>query len=208
MVFLKKILSFLIFIFVILSCSGSKQNSYRSVEPNKDYYKTYQIYIDSSFSEVDKIIIKESIAEWNNALNGFISIEIKSDSLDSKDVKQLHNVYYNLLGSNSGLMILNLYHDDELVFNDTPNVLAFVNAIGDGAKMMIVLRDRVEGKNLHKILLHEFGHAFGARHIEKISLMHPYYGIYQTDCIDVFTAAQVANYHGFDLKKMNYCGAD
>lgn len=209
MAFVRKIITiFLIFLLILAGCSGSKSNTYRSVPPVQEKFNVYQVYVDSSFSLEQKNIIKKAVKEWNGVLNGYITISIMTEDLDNKNVRELHDVYYRLLGNSSGLMILNLDNDDELAKDSAEGALAFVNAIGDGAKMMVVLRDRVVGRNLHKIILHEFGHAFGAKHIDNRSLMYPYYGPYQPDCVDILTASQVANYHGFDFKKMNYCGGE
>lgn len=184
--------------------------SYHSAPPikNNQHKIIYPIYIDKSFPNDQLNTIKLAVAEWNNVLNENMIIEIISEDVDNQDLDQLIDLAVKIKQEREGLMILNLKHDDELisgVVDETDGTLAFVNALGNRANLMVVVSDRVGKKNLHKILLHEFGHAFGANHTNAKSLMYPYYSSVQMDCVDKITVAQVANYHGFNFKTMNYC---
>lgn len=184
--------------------------SYHSVPPiqNNQHQRIYPIYIDKSFPEEQMTVVKSAIKEWNNVLNGNMVIEIVSEDLDGQDMVELVRIAKKVTQEREGLIILNLEHDDDLisgVVEETDGTLAFVNALGNRANLMVVVKDRIGKKNLHKILLHEFGHAFGANHTNAQSLMYPYYSGVQMDCVDKITVAQVANYHGFNFKSMNYC---
>jgi hypothetical protein len=184
--------------------------SYHSAPPvqNNQHQRIYPIYIDGSFPKEQMAVIKSAIKEWNHVLNGNMVIEVMTENLDNEDMDELIRLAGKTKQEREGLMILNLAHDDELIsgiVEETDGTLAFVNALGNRANLMVVVKDRIGKKNLHKILLHEFGHAFGANHTNAQSLMYPYYSGVQMDCVDKITVAQVANYHGFSFTSMNYC---
>ena len=195
---------------MVIGCSSVRMYSYHSVPPvkNNQHQRVYPVYIDKSFPEDQQKVIASVINEWINVLNGNMVIEVVSKDIDSQDEIQLMELVIQMRQEREGLVMLNLTHNDDLisgVVEETDGTLAFVNALGNRANFMVVISDRIGRKNLHKILLHEFGHAFGANHTNAQSLMYPYYSGVQMDCVDKITVAQVANYHGFNFNTMNYC---
>lgn len=207
----KKFLFFLLVISSFLGCSSVKMYSYKSVQSpsiSDRERKVYPVYIDRSFKDQHLSTIKSVISEWNSVLNGNMVIEVIEQNIDNEDLDELERLIKKTKQEREGLVILNLKHDDDLIsgiVEETDGTLAFVNGIGGRANIMVVIEDRIGRKNFHKILLHEFGHAFGANHTNAQSLMYPYYSGSQIDCVDKITAAQVANYHGFSIRTMNYC---
>lgn len=193
---------------------GQSMYSYRSVEP-APYNPTMRIvpiYVDKGFSGTNKKIIKNVIDEWNNALNGQIRIEVKSWLVDKSDETRTEMLIQKIKRTHEGLVMLSLSEDDPLLEDmETDGTLAFVNNLGNQAHLLVVIEDHIGGRNLHAILLHEFGHALGAFHVNARSLMNPYYGSgngrpsMQVDCIDAITADQVAGYYGLEFSRMNYC---
>lgn len=196
-------------IFMLTGCPlGPERYHYRqhgdlaTITPSTICY----IYVDSTFSDVDRKIIEGVVSEWNGVMNGYVKVKIAPVSVDSGDSSQLLAAYKKVTREHRGFLLLNLKVSDEI--NEgyiDGGTLAYVNAIGNGANLIVILRERVVGHNLHKILLHEFGHVFGARHSVRGSLMYSYYGRDQVNCVDRATALQIANYYGFDVDKMNYC---
>ncbi len=194
---------------VAMGCSGSFFE-YRSVsaESKNQHFETKPIYIDKSFSKEDLATINLVVAEWNYALNGYMVWKIEPVAIDHNDKIAMGRLSKQIRQTHEGIVMLGLDHDDELVedtIDEYDGTLAFVNNLGDRAHYMVVVRDRMGYKNIHKILLHEFGHAMGADHVMTESLMFPYYGHQQRDCVDKITAAQVATYHELKLAHMNYC---
>jgi hypothetical protein len=95
---------------------------------------------------------------------------------------------------------------DELdgVVSRGDGVLAFVTR--HEGHVLVVVGDRLGGRDLKTIIMHEVGHLLGAAHVNmKGSLMYPAYGWNQVSCIDKVTVAQVAGYLELDMKQMNYC---
>ena len=118
----------------------------------------------------------------------------------------------NIDKTHQGLAIINEADDDSRVDElEMDGVLAYVDDLGENATHMVVLTDHFGTLPLHGVLLHEFGHALGARHVMVPSLMFPYAGLVpftghlQADCVDFVTADQVATYHHISLQNMNYC---
>lgn len=206
----KRFFSLFFAISLIFGCSSVRMYSYHSVPSakNNQHQRIYPVYIDKSFPKDQLKTITSVIDEWNNVLNGNIVIEVVRNDIDNENEEQLEDLVKKMRQEREGLVMLNLNHDNELItgiVEETDGTLAFVNSIGNRANVMVVVGDRIGRKNLHKILLHEFGHAFGANHTNAQSLMYPYYSGVQMDCVDKITVAQVANYHGFSFKSMNYC---
>ena len=194
---------------VTMGCSGSLFE-YRSVsaESKNQHFETKPIYIDKTFNKEELAIINQVVAEWNFALNGYMAWKIETVAIDHTDKLAMGRLSKKIRQTHEGIVMLGLDHDDELVedtIDEYDGTLAFVNNLGDRAHYMVVVRDRMGYKNIHKILLHEFGHAMGADHVMAESLMFPYYGHQQRNCIDKITAAQVATYHELKMEHMNYC---
>jgi hypothetical protein len=196
-------------------CGGSQtMYQYRSVDqaPHNSTMKVVPVYVDKNFSGHNKVIIKNVIDEWNNTLNGQLRIEVKTWILDRSDEERTAALVSKINHTHEGLMILSVSEDDPLLSDfETDGVLAFVNSLGNQAHVLVVIQDHIGERNLHTILLHEFGHALGAFHVNARSLMNPYYGSgngrpsMQVDCVDAITADQVAGYYGLDFSRMNYC---
>ncbi len=206
---MKKLLGLLVVLAAMVGCSG-KFYEYRSVAPeaNNQHFQVKPIFIDKTFNAEELATINQVVAEWNYVLNGYMVWKIEVQSLDHTDTKALTRLSKTIRQTHEGIVLIGLDHDDELVedeIDEYDGTLAFVNNLGDRAHFMVVIRDRMGYKSLHKILLHEFGHAMGGHHVGTESLMFPYYGHQQRDCVDKITAAQVATYHELNLAHMNFC---
>lgn len=194
----------------MVSGCGTTLYQYHSVdaEVNNQHYKIFPIYVDKSFNAQELATVDQVVADWNYVLNGYMKIQVQPVKFTHSDETTTDTLLEKIKQTNEGLMMVGANHDDPLIENsvaDGDGKLAFVNALGERAFLMTVVRDRIGTKNLHKILLHEFGHSLGANHIQAVSLMYPYYGYMQMNCVDKITVAQVASYYNLDLNHMNYC---
>ncbi len=206
---MKKLFALLI-VALMVGCVGTPLFSYTSVSPEEhnQNYMVRPVYIDKSFNEKELADIQAVVKEWNYVLNGYFIWQIEPVAIDHTDMKALTRLSKQIRQTHEGIMILGLDHDNELiedVVDEYDGTLAFVNNLGMRANLMVVIRDRMGHKNLQKILLHEFGHAMGGRHVEAESLMYPYYGPKQYGCVDKITALQAASYFDLKVEHMNYC---
>jgi hypothetical protein len=85
-----------------------------------------------------------------------------------------------------------------------PDAIGWVSIVG--GRTIFMLKGSYESAT-KQILLHEFGHALGAQHING-TLMHPTLGKEMTPCPDVVTVAQIAAWNNVDLKKLGWCRKD
>lgn len=212
-----KRLSLLLFLFIgLVSCVSAPiatgMYTYHSVAPeaNHQNFQLISIYLDKDFTKSDRAIIDQVIKEWNFALNGYLKIQIIFDKLDHDDKYALKSLVHKLAPTGEGILMFKLNHDHEMISGvekeeDSSIRLAFTNGLGDSGHVFVVVGDSIGSRNLHKILLHEFGHLMGADHVQIPSLMFPYYGNKQFDCIDKLTAALVAEYRDLDLNHLNFC---
>lgn len=200
---------FLVLFTFFLGCAGPINYQYHKVskEENHTHWKVYPVYLDRSLTEKERLEVWKVTNEWNYALNGYMAWHIESQYFDHTNQYNLANMIDQVKTSHEGLLVFGLKHDEDMTDKliDDEEILALVNSLGDNAHALFLIQDRIGNKDLHRILLHEFGHAMGAQHVSAESLMFNAYGPMQLGCIDKITAAQVANYHKLDLSKMNYC---
>jgi len=206
---MKKLFALLI-VALMVGCVGTPLFGYTQVSPEEhnQNYQVRPIYIDKSFNDKELADIQNVVKEWNYVLNGYLVWEIQPVAIDHTDKKALARLAKQIHQTHEGIMVLGLNHDDELIeeyVDEYDGTLAFVNNLGMRANLMVVIRDRMGHKNLQKILLHEFGHAMGGFHVGTESLMYPYYGPKQYNCVDKITALQAATYFDLKIEHMNYC---
>jgi hypothetical protein len=202
---------FVVILGLISGCAstGSKLYTYSNVsgvDKGWQGYRELPIYMDASFPKEQRAAFEKVIDEWNYALNGHMHLFVDG-SFNKDDEERTAQLIKSIKQTHEGYMILNISHDDEVledIIEDDDGTLAFVNGIGMRGRFMVVIKDRIGRKNLHDILLHEFGHLMGAQHFPG-TLMNPTYGVGSVPCIDKITMAQVARYWKIDLNKLNYC---
>lgn len=179
---------------------------------NNTHYKVIPVYVDQSFTKEEVATINKVVDEWNKVLNGQMRVAIASGTFDHTNESQVKLITQIEKNTGEGFMLVGLNHDDKMIANfikhenEKSKALAFCDQIGDDRiNGMFVIRDRIGMRNLHQVLLHEFGHALGSDHMIAYSFMYPNYGASEPDCVDKLTAAQVAGYQGIYLSHMNYC---
>lgn len=207
---MKKLFSLLALVLLVVGCGGELYK-YGNASPEpyvKHHTMVRSLYVDQSFTKQELAIIKQVVAEWNYTLNSYVVWKIEKVLINHEDEKRMRALAQDVAQKGDGIVMFALNHDNEMledIIDESDGVLAFVNGLGPRAHTMVVLQDRIGNKNLHKILLHEFGHSMGANHVNTESLMYPYYGIKQMDCIDKITAAQVATFFDLKLAHLNFC---
>lgn len=155
------------------------------------------VYIDGDFGEADQLSIDDAIQQWNYALNGYAELRVIDRQFDvnpmASTVRDRNSMLVHKINSH------NLMVRDESVWYWT---LGFVERIG--ARDIYLVRDRLENEDVPYVLLHELGHALGARHRSE-GLMSPHYSKVRYRCIDKETMRQVARYNHWPADRLNYC---
>lgn len=192
---------------LLISCGGLYSYHQGTKPAHVSNQKVIDIYLDSSFDLMEREHIKDAMNEWNGVFNGQIKLQLaeKDGGLVSFSGKDEASDLLKMM-NNTGLgwLIIKLNSSDELLEDVNTNTLAFVT--GADRHLMVVIADRVTGRNLKTIIMHEMGHLLGAAHINsKGSLMNPTYGFDQVDCIDKMTVSQIAGYWDFPITELNYC---
>jgi hypothetical protein len=197
---------FLVSLTFLLGCV--KDYKYAGFETENVNYNIKPLYIDSSFGSQELKTIESVVAEWNYVLNKKIILKIEPNAIDHTNTKALRYLSKQIMQTHEGIVIIGINHDDPLVednIEEYDGTLAYVNGLGERANLMVVIRDRMGYKDMRKILLHEFGHALGAHHVNIPSLMYPFYGKRQVGCVDNITVMQIATINNLTFKDLNYC---
>ena len=208
-----KIIIFL-FSLLLINCA-TPYYTYRTVDPPAHilHPKIIPVWIDQDFGAAQIEQIKAAVAEWNFVLNGQIIISIQmvkkmgTDKMmhwypDTFDAERSKILAAQIDQTGLGWLILDV-PSNMLNSKIGSNVLAYVP--GEDAHYVVVVGDRLGGRNLKDILMHEFAHLFGALHVNTMSLEYPSYSLSQPNCVDKITAAQVAHAQGLELNTLNYC---
>jgi hypothetical protein len=207
-IFNEEIVFIWLFGFFNLFAGLCKDYKYAGFETENVNYNIKPLYIDSSFGSQELKTIESVVAEWNYVLNKKIILKIEPNAIDHTNTKALRYLSKQIMQTHEGIVIIGINHDDPLVednIEEYDGTLAYVNGLGERANLMVVIRDRMGYKDMRKILLHEFGHALGAHHVNIPSLMYPFYGKRQVGCVDNITVMQIATINNLTFKDLNYC---
>ncbi len=191
---------------VLLTACAPGLYQYHSVEPEEthDSYRVIPLYVSVGFTQSQRLAIASAVNEMNYSLNGGLRLEIKDWNFDEKS-ETGHQTVIAVKKTHQGIILLSWLEDDERLSEmKKDGIVAFVDNIG-AANFLVVLIDRLGNWNFKTIILHELGHALGSQHTNAKSLMYPYVGYMQVNCVDRITAAQIAHYQNIALKTMYYC---
>ena len=206
-----------VFMSISVACGGTTYWTYTSIDRPAHIVHPVLIpvWVDQNFTGAQVEEIKAAIAEWNYVLNGQIVITLKMKRALGSDKKYYeypdsfatwedgNRILKECEHTNLGWVIFNLDSKSKHLDDDTEGVLAYVTGVD--THFVNVIGDRLGTRSLKDILMHEFGHLLGARHVNTPSLEFPVYDQHQLGCIDKITVAQVATTHELNLSTLNYC---
>lgn len=171
----------------------------------------FPVYVDKNFGSADQLAIQQALEQWNYVFNGHAKLVIVSNHFDMEisliqQCQQQHGFLIMKLDVNNPIT----QHADYIAqteHNGNPNghSLGFTPAIGDHT--IYLVRDRLGSEDVYYIIMHEMGHALGARHTDH-GLMYAQYSQEEFQCADYSAVIQVANYQHWPIQDLNYCSLD
>jgi len=160
--------------------------------------KVISLYIDGDFPERQRDAIVSALRQWNYVLNGYVQFRAKvlPENTNANDIARLRR---------GGAWIVALVDSRHPIAQQGEGAHALAVTVGNGHDGFVyVIGDRIGGRDLAGVLMHEFGHVLGAGH-DHAGLMAPVYSAAAARCIDHDAVAMVANAQHVPLQKLNWC---
>ena len=155
--------------------------------------RTIQFYIDPRFNESERQSIVSAIQQWNHVLNGFVRLRASVNKEASE-------------GRRNGTWLVSKVDSSHSIAQSTVGRHALgVTAGGSNGGKVYIIADRIGRRDLTAVLMHEFGHALGARHGGDHGLMAPVYSAGSGHCIDREAAGMVASAQRLPVQQLNWC---
>ncbi len=160
--------------------------------------RTIALYVDPDFPDAQRRAIVSAMRQWNYVLNGNVQFRARTlpQNANSQDIARLRR---------DGAWIVALVDSRHPIAQKGEGAHALAVTVGNGHDGFVyVIGDRIGGRDLAGVLMHEFGHVLGAGH-DQAGLMAPVYNAAAARCIDRDAAAMVANAQRVPLQRMNWC---
>jgi hypothetical protein len=160
--------------------------------------RTVMLYVDSDFPAAQRQAIVAAMRQWNYVLNGFVQFRahVLPRNADSTDIARLRR---------EGAWIVAAVDSRHPVAQHGEGLHALAVTVGNGHDGFVyVIADRIGGRDLTGVVMHEFGHVLGAGH-DHAGLMAPVYNAAAARCIDRDAAAMVADSQHLPLQRLNWC---
>jgi hypothetical protein len=155
------------------------------------------LYVDRDFSEGERQQIVSAIRQWNIALNGLL--QFRATLLPNESPATLQQIRRS-----GGWIVARVDSGHPIVHTAVGAHALAVTAGGRGGGFVYVIGDRIGGRDLTSVVMHELGHVLGAGHGQG-GLMAPVYTARTGHCIDHDAAALVASAQHLPLQQMNWC---
>src|ERR1035437_6186517 len=128
----------IIYILLIIGCAIKPYEIEYHINAGNDTgeIKVYNIYIDGSFSSIDKEAINDAIGDWNHGMNGYVHFAV----IDLDFRMEIEKIKAGMANGSWFIMKIDSTSPFKPPDNDG-SILAFCNHIG-GSEIYIV-RDRI-----------------------------------------------------------------
>ncbi len=156
------------------------------------------LYVDHDFDPRERDRIVSALRQWNHVLNGMIRLQAQLLPQDIS-VAELQR-----LKRSGGWLVLRVDSRHRIAHSGEGKDALAVTVGGSGGGVVYVISDRLGGRDLSGVMMHEFGHVLGAGHGQR-GLMAPVYSLDGARCIDYAAASLVAQAQRLPLAGMNWC---
>lgn len=157
------------------------------------------LYIDRDFDENERQRIVMAMRQWNYVLNGYVRFDAH---LLPEDASRAALAQVRRRG---GWVVARVDSRHPVAQRgEGEKALAVTVTGGRDGGFVYVIADRIGGRDLTGVVLHEFGHVLGAGHGQH-GLMAPVYSLDGARCIDYAAAGLVAQAQRLPLAGMNWC---
>ncbi len=159
------------------------------------------LYVDRDFDDSERQRIVMAFRQWNYALNGFIRFDARVLPADASrsELAQIRR--------NGGWVVAKVDSRHPVAQKgEGTHALAVTITGGSNGGFVYVIADRIGGRDLTGVIMHEFGHVLGAGH-DNSGLMAPVYNAQAARCIDYAAVAMVAQANHLSMRDLNWCEA-
>lgn len=156
--------------------------------------------VDSHFPDLQRKAIVAALRQWNYVLNGYVRFEARTlpNDVSSEEIARARR---------NGAWIVAAVDSRHPIAQKGEGLHALAVTVGNGHDGFVyVIEDRIGGRDLAGVIMHEFGHVLGAGH-DQAGLMAPVYNAAAARCIDRDAVAMVANAQHLPLRQLNWCEA-
>ena len=160
--------------------------------------RTIALYVDRDFPDGQRQAIVSAMRQWNYALNGYVrfSAHLLPPDANSSDIARYRR---------NGAWIVAAVDSRHPIAQKGEGLHALAVTVGNGHDGFVyVIEDRLGGRDLAGVIMHEFGHVLGAGH-DQVGLMAPVYNAAAARCIDRDAVSMVANAQHLPLRQLNWC---
>jgi hypothetical protein len=161
--------------------------------------RTIDLFVDPDFDSRERERIVAALRQWNYVLNGYIRFEghLMRGDVSEAEIQRIRR--------DGGFVVLRVDSRHPVAHRgEGVNALAVTVSGGRGGGVVYVISDRIGGRDLTGVVMHEFGHVLGAGH-DQSGLMAPVYSAAGSHCIDYDAVTMVAQVQRLPVRDLNWC---
>jgi hypothetical protein len=160
--------------------------------------RTVNMLVEREFDAHEREHILSAIRQWNHVLNGFVRIRARLMPPDASDETVAR---FKQAG---GWIVARVDSRHPIAHQGEGRHALAVTVGNNHSGVVYVIGDRIGGRDLTGVVMHEFGHVLGAGH-DSAGLMAPVYSAQGSHCIDRAAVAMVADAQRLPLSGLNWC---